>query len=153
MAFPSFRDLIEPLLRVLADAPNGLAARDAQDLVAERTQMPEEDRALRVPGGTQVLFRHRTNWAHDRLKRAGLSATPTRGVWQLTTKGIALVSTKSGPLTPQELRELAKAGRDVPINACASMASETRRKGLLGRDAPLAYEVPDARHDKRGLSA
>jgi len=116
--------MIEPLLRVLADAPDGISAKSAQDLVADRIQLSAEDRALRVPGGTQVLFRHRTNWAHDRLKRALLSATPRRGVWQLTTKGLELVRARTQPLAGQEVRELAKAGRDVRIEACLSTPTQ-----------------------------
>src|SRR5690606_4356088 len=115
MAFPSFRDMIEPLLRVLADAPDGLPSRRAQDLVADRIHLLADDRALRVPNGTQVLFRHRINWAHDRLKRAQLSSTPRRGVWQLTPKGFELVRARTQPLEKVELHELAKAGRDVRI--------------------------------------
>jgi restriction system protein len=117
MSFPTFRDMIEPLLRVLAEAPDGLPSRRAQDLVANRLQLSAEDRDRRVPGGTQVLFRHRANWAHDRLKRAQLSSTPRRGIWQLTPKGFALVRANSAPLADTELYELAKAGRSVRISA------------------------------------
>jgi restriction system protein len=151
MAFPSFRDMIEPLLRVLADAPEGLPARRAQDLVADRLELSEADRSLRVPGGTQVLFRHRTNWAHDRLKRARLSSTPRRGVWRLTPDGLELVRTKAGALAKDEIRELAKAGRDVKIDACMSARETVEREGFLGRDRPVA--VDDVGLTKRGLSA
>ena len=37
-----------------------------------------------LPSGIQPLFHNRIGWAHDRLKRAGLSESPRRGVWQLT---------------------------------------------------------------------
>ncbi len=137
MAFPSFREMIEPLLRVLADAPEGLTARRVQDLVADRMLLSAEDRELRLPSGTQVLFRHRTNWAHDRLKRAMLSSTPRRGVWQLTTKGFDLVRSRTQPLAGQEVRELAKIGRDVRIETFLPSTPRqpaTSRKGLLRRD-------------------
>jgi restriction system protein len=151
MAFPSFREMIEPLLRVLADAPDGLSARSAQDLVADRMQLSADDRALRVPGGTQVLFRHRTNWAHDRLKRALLSSTPRRGMWQLTAKGFELVRARSQPLAGQEVRELAKAGRDVRIEACAPTPTDQPkplRKGLLRHGTePEATARGDGKHE------
>lgn len=137
MAFPSFREMIEPLLRVLADAPDGVTARRAQDLVADRLQLSAADRELRVPSGTQVLFRHRTNWAHDRLKRAMLSSNPRRGVWQLTAKGFELARARTQPLAGQEVRELAKSGRDIRIETLSSSITqaETSPKGLLRRDA------------------
>jgi restriction system protein len=147
MAFPSFREMIEPLLRVLADAPDGLSSRRAQDLVADRLQLSDADRALRVPGGTQVLFRHRTNWAHDRLKRARLSSTPRRGVWQLTAAGFELVRARS-QLATAEIRELAKAGRDLRIETCAATPlKDAARKGPLRSDGPQLLD------DKRELSA
>lgn len=145
MAFPTFRDMIEPLLRVLAEAPEGLTSRRAQDLVADRMQLSPDDRLLRVPGGTQVLFRHRTNWAHDRLKRALLSSTPHRGVWRLTPKGLELMRARTQPLAPTELRELAKAGRDVRIDICVPAAT---------RQGPLRAGVGDvAADEKHELSA
>jgi restriction system protein len=145
MSFPTFRDMIEPLLRVLAEAPDGLSSRRAQDLVAERLQLSSEDRDRRVPGGTQVLFRHRTNWAHDRLKRAQLSLTPRRGVWQLTPKGLALVRAHAAPLADTELQELANVGRSVRI---AALQPDLIRKG------PLRAEHVDAHGDgKKELSA
>lgn len=151
MAFPSFREMIEPLLRVLADARDGLPARRAQDLVADRLELTDADRLQRLPGGTQVLFRHRTNWAHDRLKRAGLSSTPRRGMWQLTAKGFERVSAKAGALAKDEIRELARAGRDAKIEACLSERDAGDRHGFVGREVPLASD--DTGHFKRGLSA
>lgn len=139
MAFPTFRDMIDPLLRVLAEAPDGLPSRRAQDLVADRLQLSAEDRDMRVPGGTQVLFRHRTNWAHDRLKRALLSTTPRRGVWKLTAKGVALVMGHATPLVGVELHELANTGRSVHI---AALSPELARKG------PLRAEHGDERDDR-----
>lgn len=144
MGFPTFRDMIEPLLRVLAESPDGLSSRRAQDLVADRLKLSSDDRDQRVPGGTQVLFRHRTNWAHDRLKRAHLSSTPRRGVWQLTPKGVALVRAHAAPLDGAELHELAKVGRSVRI---AALLPELARKG------PLRAEHGDAGDGERELTA
>ena len=121
MPFPSFRDMLDPLLRVLSDAPEGLLVRRAQDLVADRLGLTLEERELRVPNGTQFLFRHRVNWAHDRLKRSQLSMTPRRGVWQLTSKGADLVRNHPHSLQPDEIRALSRAGHDVRLERCASM--------------------------------
>jgi restriction system protein len=155
MAIPSFRGMLEPLLRVLAEAPDGLPSRRAQDLVADRIQLSADDRTLRVRGGTQVLFRHRTNWAHDRLKRAQLSSTPRRGLWQLTPKGFELARAQTQPLAEAELHELAKAGRDVRIQACvpAVPQHEMLRKGPLRVDIPSDGQPHRDRDDKQELSA
>ena len=115
MAIPPLRDMIEPLLRVLADAPDGLTARQAQDRVADRLQLSASDRSQRVLRGTQHVFRHRTNWAHDRLKRARLSSTPRRGVWQLTGEGLTLARSLTNELPKETLQQIAKAARDLEL--------------------------------------
>ena len=148
MGFPSFRDMIEPLLRILAEASEGLPARRAQDLVADHMQLPADDRARRVPSGTQVLFRHRTNWAHDRLKRAQLSSTPRRGVWHLTPKGFELVRARTQSLSKEEVRELAKAGRDAPRARAA-----TEQLCQVHGAAQVATPTPAIRDGKHELSA
>lgn len=109
MAVPPLRQIIEPLLRVLVSAADGLSARDAQDLVADRLGLSPEDRAIKVASGAQLLFRHRTNWAHDRLKRAGLSFTPRKGFWQPTRAGIEFVDSR---MSTDSIRELAKTARN-----------------------------------------
>lgn len=149
MAFPTFRDMIEPLLRVLADAPDGLPSRRAQDLVADRLQLSAEDRQLRVRSGTQLLFRHRINWGHDRLKRAQLSSTPRRGFWKLTAKGLELVRSRSQPLGASEVHELARAGRDVRIETCTASA----QPDIVRKGPQRAEERVDATRDQQELSA
>ena len=124
MAVPPLRELLEPLLRVLADAPQGLTSRQSQDGVADLLQLSIEDRSLRVPGGKQVLFRHRTNWAHDRLKRAQLSSTPRKGVWQLTDAGMKLARSSTQPLTKETIREVARADRNLRTQPARSEAPD-----------------------------
>lgn len=114
MAVPPLREMIEPLLRVLAACPKGLRAREAQDLLADQLQLSEEDRALRVPGGTQVLFRHRTNWAHDRLKRARLSSSPRKGLWQITLEGTKLLANTTD-MSKDALQQIARVARDQKL--------------------------------------
>jgi len=59
---------VEPLLRVLVIAPNGLGTRQAQDALADLLGLSTEDWALRVPNGSQFVFRHRTNLGARSLK-------------------------------------------------------------------------------------
>ncbi|HBX8178610.1 TPA: hypothetical protein MIH55_23950, partial [Klebsiella pneumoniae] len=39
-----------------------------------------------IPSG-QPVYKNRAGWAHDRLKRAGLSQSLSRGKWCLTEAG------------------------------------------------------------------
>ncbi|KAB2911571.1 MAG: restriction endonuclease [Kofleriaceae bacterium] len=130
MSFPTFDEMIDPLLRVLASAPDGLDARTAQRAVADRLNLSDADRQMTIASG-QALFANRAGWAHDRLKRAELSASPKRGWWQLTEKGVAFVRQHPAPLSEAEVAALAVVRRDSRLRESdeeeASEASATQR--------------------------
>src|SRR5690349_19226788 len=121
MAVPPLTAIIEPLLHVLATASDGLTSRHAQDLVADRLGLSVEERSVRVAGGSQALFRHRTNWAHDRLKRARLSWTPRRGTWQLTAEGLKLARLNADGLTPAVVQQIQKAAHGARLPESAAV--------------------------------
>ena len=90
MSIPSYDQFIEPILRFLAAHPEGARARDAMEAAADALGLTEADRLAMLPSGMQAVYRNRAGWAHDRLKRAGLSSSPRRGFWRITPEGLAL---------------------------------------------------------------
>ena len=102
MPVPTYDPFIEPLMRYLARYPEGAVAREAHEAVAEALGLSEADKSERVPSGLQPIYKNRAGWAHDRLKRAGLSSAPRRGFWKLTPKGIEVLTQNGGPF-PVEL--------------------------------------------------
>lgn len=114
MALPTYDRFIEPLLRFLATQPDGASARSAQEGAAGALGLDEEQRNEVVASG-QPVFRNRAGWAHDRLKRAGLSASPKRGIWKLTEAGHGYVAAHPGPLPADEVERLARAYVDVVL--------------------------------------
>jgi restriction system protein len=106
MTIPTYDHFIEPVLRFLAKHPDGARAADAHDAAAAALDLSEEERVERVPSGVQQIYKNRAGWAHDRLKRAGLSSSPRRGLWKLTTEGIEYARNNSGLLTPAQVAEL-----------------------------------------------
>lgn len=113
MSFPTYDQMIDPLLRVLATAPEGMPAKAAHDQIADRLKLSDDDRRILLPSGKQALLANRAGWAHDRLKRAELSSSPKRGWWQLTAKGIDLARRHPRPLTEQEIRAIAVVPRPI----------------------------------------
>ncbi|MCU0755276.1 MAG: restriction endonuclease [Xanthomonadales bacterium] len=91
MAIPTYDHFIEPLLRLLARQPEGLPARVAHEQAADALGIPAPERQELVPSGAQPIYKNRAGWAHDRLKRAGLSSSPRRGYWKITEKGLELM--------------------------------------------------------------
>jgi hypothetical protein len=107
MTIPSFDLFIDPLLRLLAERLDGVAARDAIDAVANATGIPADERTLLTPSETDTVCGNRIRWAQDRLKRAGLSFSVRRGVWKATDAGLALVAEYPAGLPAAEVERIA----------------------------------------------
>jgi restriction system protein len=57
-----------------------------------------------LPSGQQPIFRNRLGWARTYMKKAGLLATPSRGKFIITEKGIDLLKEKPKEITSKFLR-------------------------------------------------
>lgn len=115
MAVPTYDKFIEPLLRFLASRPEGATARDAHDAAAAALAISDVDRQELLPSGSQPIYKNRAGWAHDRLKRAGLSSSPRRGFWQLTDQGRTFLASHASPLTSKDVEQLAIGFMDVRL--------------------------------------
>ena len=89
---PTYDRFIEPLLRFLAGRPEGAPAREAHEAAADALGLDVAARQQLLSSGAQLIYKNRAGWAHDRLKRAGLSDSPRRGWWQLTEAGRRFVA-------------------------------------------------------------
>ncbi|MBK1631336.1 hypothetical protein CKO31_11415 [Thiohalocapsa halophila] len=106
MAIPSFDKFIEPLLRLLAEHPDGMKTGDAQKALADQLGISDEQRRQLLPSGVYPVYKSRIGWAHDRLKRAGFSQSERRGFWRLTNSGRDF-SNRNPTLDPETLKHLA----------------------------------------------
>jgi restriction system protein len=123
MAVPTYDKFIEPILRYLAVNPSGALARDAHEAAAQVLAISETDRQELLPSGMQPIYKNRAGWAHDRLKRAGLSISPRRGYWQLTGQGFAFANSHAAPLSAKDVEQLAIGFMDVRLRPLASEES------------------------------
>jgi restriction system protein len=69
--------------------------------------LTDADRAEILPSGIQPVYQNRAGWAHNRLKRAGLSSSVRRGYWKLTDRGREFVAANPAPLPEEEIERLA----------------------------------------------
>lgn len=106
MSVPTYDQFIEPILRYLAATPEGATARDAHEAAADALNLSEAQRQELIASG-QATYKNRAGWAHDRLKRAGLSSSAKRGYWKLTDTGIAYAAQHPAPLTADMVEQLA----------------------------------------------
>lgn len=107
MSVPTYDLFIEPLLRYLAANPDGVAAKLAHEEAANALGLNDTDRQELLPSGAQPIYKNRAGWAHDRLKRAGLSSSPRRGFWKITQAGIDFVRQHPAPFQADLTEKLA----------------------------------------------
>lgn len=107
MPVPTYDLFIEPLLRFLAANENGVSAKLAHEQAANALGLSEEDKQILLPSGAQPIYKNRAGWAHDRLKRAGLSSSPRRGFWKITPEGIAFIKDHPGSFSAELSEKLA----------------------------------------------
>lgn len=126
---PTYDRFIEPLLRLLASRPEGVPAREAHEAAADALGLDAAARQQLLSSGAQLVYKNRAGWAHDRLKRAGLSDSPRRGWWQLTEAGRRFVAEHAGPLSAEQVATLAMSHIDTrllrPVAADAGGAGDS----------------------------
>ncbi|MBE0482032.1 MAG: restriction endonuclease [Bacterioplanes sp.] len=120
MTIPTYDQFIEPVLRFLATCPDGALAREVYEAAAEALQLTDEERAELLPSQSQQVYKNRIGWAHDRLKRAGLSSSARRGVWCLTDEGKSFAASNAGPLSQGQVAALATGYMDVRLREATS---------------------------------
>jgi restriction system protein len=145
MTVPTYDKFIAPVLQFLATQPSGAPAREVHEAAAQALGITDVDRQELLPSGVQLVYKNRASWAHDRLKRAGLSSSPRRGLWQLTEDGLAFLEKHPTPLSPETIEQLSMGFKDVrltPLNSGELIASP-----LLIKTSPSesAIASPDDR--------
>ncbi len=99
-----------------------------------------------LPSGAQPIDRNRAGWAHDRLKRAGLSSSPRRGSWQITKAGREFLERQPQPLAAEVARELAMGYVDVRLRPAAEAGGDVSSAAVASPDDRLG----EALHERLG---
>jgi restriction system protein len=143
MTIPTYDQFIEPILRFLVQYPDGVTVKQAHDAAATALELTEDERQQLLPSGKQSIYKNRAGWAHDRLKRAGLSSTPKRGFWKPTADAIAFAADNAAPFSPELVQKLAIGFKDVKLKT-PSNAGEQPANGFLQQPFPIsALATPD----------
>lgn len=143
MAVPTYDKFIEPVLRFLATRPEGALVREVREAAAEMLGLDEQQRAEVITSG-QLTYQNRTGWAHDRLKRAGLSQSLSRGKWCLTPAGMSWVASHPQPMTELEVSHFACDFNGVKLSKLAdAVALDPQPESI--EDDELARSSPDDR--------
>jgi|688.fasta_scaffold66834_1 restriction system protein len=100
---PSYEEIMLPLLNLLSDKQEH-TLQEADDALAKHFKLTDLERDELLPSGQQPIFRNRLGWARTYMKKAGLLATPSRGKFIITEKGIDLLKEKPKEITSKFLR-------------------------------------------------
>ncbi len=121
MAVPTYDQFIEPILRFLSQQTAPIAAKDVHEAAANILALTPEQRQETVSSG-QLVYKNRSGWAHDRLKRTGYSTSPKRGFWLLTKDGSDFEKSAPVPLPAVEVERIAMGSNDVKLKVSVDVA-------------------------------
>ena len=133
MPVPTYDRFIEPILRLLAANPDGVPAKLAHEGAASSVGLTDEDMQELLPSGAQPVYKNRAGWAHDRLKRAGLSSSPRRGFWRITDDGLAFVQSHAQPFSPELAEKLAMGFVGVRLKHSATVTDDNNELDAQSR--------------------
>lgn len=145
MAVPTYDLFIEPLLRYLVQNPEGVPAKLAHEQAAGALGLTDEDRQQLLPSGAQPMYKNRAGWAHDRLKRAGLSSSPRRGFWKATAEGVAFAKEHPTPFSAELAEKLAMGYIGVKLKPASGAVTAEAVKPLSAIAPSAAVASPDDR--------
>ncbi len=91
MAIPAFQEIMLPLLKLASDGREH-TPREVVEALAAEFHLTEEDRRQMLPSGRQAPVANRVAWAKAHMKMAGLIDSPSRGLFRITDRGLAVIS-------------------------------------------------------------
>ncbi|MDZ4698267.1 MAG: restriction endonuclease [Rhodothermales bacterium] len=112
---PTYKSMIDPLLRLLASRDGPVKTADVYAGIAEMVGMTAEDKRELLPSGTQPVYINRIGWAQDALKRSGLADAPRRGHWKITNDGKLLLEKHGGRVPEFVAHDIALRNRNTPL--------------------------------------
>lgn len=104
MTIPDYQTLMLPLLKLASNGQEHKFAHAVESL-ADEFKLTTEERNDLLPSGTQAVFNNRVGWARSYLKQAGLLASPKRGFFTITPKGLDLLSTNPSRIDTSTLEQ------------------------------------------------
>lgn len=101
MTIPDYQSLMLPVLTLAAEGE--IRVPVAADVIADRLNLSANEREEMLPSGRQRLLHNRVHWAKFYLSKAGLVASPRRGVFVVTQAGKSLLASKPERIDLQTL--------------------------------------------------
>lgn len=105
MPVPDYQKMMLPILTILKDGQERHMS-EIREEIADHFQLTEEERRQLLPGGSQLAYHNRSNWATTYLFKAGLLERPKRGVYRINSDGRKYLESDKDHITVQDLNEI-----------------------------------------------
>jgi len=101
---PDYESIMVPLLQFLSDR-KARPLRESIEAMGTHFKLSEEERAHRLPSGVKHTFDDRVSWASTYMKKAGMLASPRRGDYQITERGLQVLRAPPPKITVKYLEQ------------------------------------------------
>lgn len=142
--FPTFKDMMPPVVKALKDMGGSGVNGDIDDRVADMLLLDDDQRFAPHGAGGATELGYRCGWARSYLKKAGYIGNTSRGMWVLTAKGQGAAEINA-ELIAKEVRDGSTRGR--PMKASEIAESSEPLQGEISDE-----ESPEAQGWKQRLS-
>jgi restriction system protein len=153
ITIPNFTQLIWPTLRVLKSKGGSATNEELLAAIVDDEHIPLEAQAITLKGSRQSKLQNNLSWAKVYLKRDGAIESSTRGVWSITSKGMALTQediaglaarTRKQPAINRQLKDDLENGDAAEVDEREAEISSSSWKDelldVLRRLQPSAFE-------------
>lgn len=141
MNIPDYQTLMLPVLQFISDGKE-YRFRDIVDGVAEMLSLTVAERKEMLASGSQTVLDSRVGWARTYLKKAGLLASPRRGVHIITELGERTLKEKPNRIDVKYLKQF-PVFLDF-INA----SNKNNNDGIIGTSSASEEITPEENLDK-----
>ena len=151
MPIPDFQRVMRPVLSTVADG-TPLALSELRERIANQFQLSEEEHSERLPSGKQTVINNRVGWARTYLNKAGLLSIPSKGMVQITERGLEALNNGPARITVSWLKQYPEfavfhstspAGSSVPPLQSEQVEQATPDEQLTAAHQALTQSLAD----------
>ncbi|HOK90234.1 MAG TPA: restriction endonuclease [Candidatus Hydrogenedentes bacterium] len=145
MAIPTHRDIMLPLLKLMGDGTER-TLHQCQDILTDQFHLTAEERERRLSSGRRV-FDDRVSWACTYLKKAALLQSTGKGIIQITSRGLQVLSNSPDRITTEYLMQFEEFREFVDRSRRPSKKGQTEETESPSEETPEEMiESAYARH-------
>ncbi|MBR8829401.1 MAG: restriction endonuclease [Gomphosphaeria aponina SAG 52.96 = DSM 107014] len=134
MTIPDFQSLMLALLEYAGDKKEH-TLREAVECLSNQLNLTHEQRKELLKSGKQTVFHNRVGWACTYMKKAVLLISNRRGYFQITERGLDVLSSYPGQINIEYLSQFPEfiqfrnSRKDSPVEQGEDLAEEKKGEG------------------------